>query len=144
MLDQIRRDRTRSVVNSDEYRIGTEPSRCRGNLRSRIRRMRRSAPSTPSPAATTRRAAPSVVSLLTWRTSSAVSSSSLQLDVDRGDTVTDQIIEQRALGSGAAQLVHHGDVIGDQTDPRSLTFDKGIGALGRRVADVLGAVQQLG
>ena len=67
-----------------------------------------------------------------------------QLDIDRRDAVTDQIIEQRALGSGAAQLVHHGDVIGDQTDPRSLTFDKGIGALGRRVADVLGAVQQLG
>ena len=66
------------------------------------------------------------------------------LDVDRRDTVTDQVIEQRALGSGAAQLVHDGDVIGDQTDPRSLTFDKGIGALGRRVADVLGAVQQLG
>lgn len=66
-----------------------------------------------------------------------------QLDIDRGDTVTDQIIEQRALGSGAAQLAHHGNVIGDQTDPRSRTFDKGIGA-GRRVADVLGAVQQRG
>jgi hypothetical protein len=67
-----------------------------------------------------------------------------QLDIDRGDTVTDQIIEQRALGSGAAQPAHYGNVIGDQTDPRSLTFDKGFGALGRRVADVLGAVQQLG
>ncbi|WP_397492993.1 hypothetical protein [Rhodococcus sp. WB9] len=63
--------------------------------------------------------------------------------VDRGDTPTDQIIEQGAFGDGAAQLLHHGDVVGDQSDPWALALDQGVGAPRCGVADVFGAVQQL-
>ena len=64
------------------------------------------------------------------------------VQVDDCDAQADQVIEQPRLARRRAKFPHHGLVVGDQADPRALALDQRIGALGRGVPDVFGAVQQ--
>ena len=65
-----------------------------------------------------------------------------QGDVNDGDPGANQLVKELSGFRARSQLVDKRRVLDDQTDGRSLPLDQGVGALRRRVPDVLGLVQQ--